>query len=46
MFVNVYRQILSLHLSEWCIMFVCLDVKALRRPPCENSPIKVKYNGI
>lgn len=22
MFVNVYRRILSLHLGEWCIMFV------------------------
>lgn len=27
MFVNVYRQILSLHFGEWCIMFVCLGVK-------------------
>lgn len=27
MFVNVYRQILSLHLGEWCIMFVCLGVE-------------------
>lgn len=27
MFVNVYRQILSLNFSEWCIMFVCLGVK-------------------
>jgi len=27
MFVNVYRQILSRHLDEWCITFVCLGVE-------------------
>lgn len=43
---NVYRQILSLHLGEWCITFVFRCYKHYTDLLVKNSHNKVKLYGI